>query len=487
MQETAERTTVRKLLATELAKVWHYRREGVYYLRIRPLRTQGTCTVSLRTRDRSLAMAHSRQIQSTLRSFHLNNPDSTWPELRERLLEIAEGILATPTEWERLDGMAMVYSDVWEDLIAIARTQSLSVPQAKAVSVGHNIMQAAQDRLKGDPMALVGIIEDMVNETAPPISAPLKDVPVVPESPPVLMSDITKAFLEEYEKDAKPGTLKNMKTSCAAFADFFGDLDMRTHSRADMNRLKDHFLSTLAISTTNVTLSKLGTVLDWAVNNGLIERNYAKKMKLKKGGESTREALTPEQVEILTTSMNRLGWDNWERWGMMLGAVTGARIGEISQLKVADVKEISGVWVIDINENDPGKKLKTKHSERLVPLVDGAYGFDLKAFLRYVDSRPMDGNLFEYGYMWFSRVLNRMLKEILGLPAAASETSYHSLRHSMASLCKHQGVPLTVAQSVLGHSSQSITFDLYGGGQGVNVLKLEEALKGAFGLLDRSE
>ena len=53
--------------------------------------------------------------------------------------------------------------------------------------------------------------------------------------------------------------------------------------------------------------------------------------------------------------------------------------------------------------------------------------------------------------------------------------TFHSLRHSMASNLKAAGVNLIDAQGVLGHSSQSITFDLYGKGHAVS--RLADALK----------
>lgn len=260
MQLTEGTATVRRVLKVELAKVWHYRRQGVYYLRIRPRGLSDSCTISLRTRDRAQAMANSRQIQITLRSFHLDNPEAEWPELRARLIEIAEEMLDTPTEWERLDGMGMVYSDAWEGLIAVAKTQRLTVPQAKAVTVAREIMEAAQRRLGGDPQGLVDIYERLTAETEPLVHQQVAQKG--PEKPPVLMADITKAFLSEYEKDAKSGTLKNIKTACESFVAFLGDLDMRTHTRDDMNRLKDHMMETLKPSTVNVRLTHLNAILE---------------------------------------------------------------------------------------------------------------------------------------------------------------------------------------------------------------------------------
>jgi len=148
---------------SQLAKPWVYRRQGRYTLRVRLL---GSCTdavqLSLRTTDRPTAMTTAKHLLSTLRTFHLDNPEATWDQLRERLKEIAEDALATGSVWGREDmGLGQVYSDLRDDLLEIARTMPLTVPQAKAVSAGSRVLQAAEGRLQGDLEGLVDVIEEL--------------------------------------------------------------------------------------------------------------------------------------------------------------------------------------------------------------------------------------------------------------------------------------------------------------------------------------
>ncbi|ENG7197030.1 tyrosine-type recombinase/integrase, partial [Shigella flexneri] len=74
-----------------------------------------------------------------------------------------------------------------------------------------------------------------------------------------------------------------------------------------------------------------------------------------------------------------------------LAAITGARLNEIAQLQVKDVRTTeAGTVYIHINEDDsslPGKSIKNAHSDRCVPLVDGAYGFILADFMALVETR----------------------------------------------------------------------------------------------------
>ncbi|MCY1365292.1 hypothetical protein D9M69_521320 [compost metagenome] len=141
---------------------------------------------------------------------------------------------------------------------------------------------------------------------------------------------------------------------------------------------------------------------------------------------------------------------------------------------------MDGVTIIDINKDEKsGKTLKTPFSVRLIPLVDGAYGFSLAAFLEWVESS--EGKLFKEKRHYFDKPLNEALRAPLGLKAGSNQ-SFHSLRHSLSGLLKAAATPDVIAQSITGHSSGNITYDLYGGTQRVDVKVTHEALKKAFGI-----
>lgn len=481
MRHQHQAAPVRALLETQLAKPWHYRRSGVYYLRVRPLGSMASCTLSLRTNDRSIAMLSSKQLLTTLRAFHLDNPDATWEALRAQLREIAESILATPTEWELMDSMGLVYSDLREDLHKLTVTRALTVPQAKAVTLGQQIMLAAEGRVTGDPRALVGLVEEMDREAALEAAgrAPVSlSVGTTQGQPPVTFSHLAGLYMVEQQTNVETSTMRDIRSSCASLAEALGTLDMHCHTRADLIQLREELLEDRKPSTVNKLVTRLSTVLEWAKDNGYLERHFAKNLKIGKGAESTRKAFSQAQVVAAMSHASSLEEGSWARWGLSLGAITGARIAEVRQLTKADIRQIGEVWVIDINKRD-GKSLKNRHSARLVPIADGAYDFDLRAFLGFVEKLPDGAPLFGVGEGHFSQVLNGALRDVLGY-APGEDWSFHSLRHSLPSLLKSQGVAVGIAQAILGHSSQSITFDHYGGGERVGVEKLADALKMAF-------
>ncbi len=220
-------------------------------------------------------------------------------------------------------------------------------------------------------------------------------------------------------------------------------------------------------------LMKLSAVLNWSVENGHLEKSYDKKLKLTKGIESTRKAFSQNQIGSLMEYANKLPGTSWKRWLLSLGIITGGRLNEISQLSVGDIQTLeSGIVAIHINERGEGKSIKNKRSERLVPLTDGAYGFDLQAFLRYVETRKQSGDdsLAQIGYRPAGEWVNqKAIPEALG-ESYVRGLVFHSLRHSLASLMQAKGVPATHAQAVMGHASGTVTFDIYGSGVPVDVI-----------------
>lgn len=480
------------LLTCPLGPPWVYRRTGVYYLRLRPSgKSKGSITLSLRTRHREAAMRRSKRIQATIHAFHLDQPDASWEELRGSMKDLAEATLWELIDLEDREAKSLEYSELLEDLQHIGATHPLTSSQVKAYKAGVKIVQAAQERLlKGDPEPLGELIDDLEKEAqAVPAIVPevaLKEAQeAVSKTPEVItFSTLAELYLAEQQDQLKPASLRDMKSACktltAALTNEDGiELNLREHTREDMTNLKASLMPGRKPLTVNKLLTRLSTIFTWAVNSGYLEKTYNKGLKITKGAESGRKAFTAEQTKRVMKAMGAMPVHSWKRWAMSLGVITGARIGEVFQLTKADVRKVGDVTVIDINENN-GKTLKNKHSVRLVPLVDGAYGFDLKAFLEFVEGCETE-KLFDRVSHNFTRVLNETLRDILDLESGEGLT-YHSLRHSLASLMKHQGIQVSIVQDILGHSSQTITFDLYGGDMRLAVGKLEQALKDSFGV-----
>lgn len=489
MKTQSERSTVTTAVTslvvplrptTRLAKPYHYRRNGIYYLRLRETGSVSqTASVSLKTTDRKAAMDASRRLAETIKAFHLDHPQATWQELRDHLLWVAENLLSAAHDVHSLRDWGDLYEDVRTNLTEIAATMPLSVDQHEHVARAKKVMDAAQVRLQGDSVPLVEIIRELEDDQLNAGEAVPLSLSVLPTA--MTFETLSGLYLADRGQDQKASTLKETKLCHGLLSSQLGSLDLRNHTRADLVALRDRLSQGRMPSTVNKLIVKLSAVLAWAVENGHLAKAYDKKLKLTKGLESTRKAFSQAQVGKVMEYANSLSETSWKRWLLSLGVITGGRLNEISQLTTRDIQTLeSGVVAIHINEVGEGKSIKNKRSERLVPLTDGAYGFDLAAFLRYVESckESEPKSLAQIGYKTAGEWANQQ-----AIPAALGEDhtaglTFHSLRHSLASLMQVKGVPTVHAQAVMGHASGTITFDTYGSGVPVEVVA--EMLRGLF-------
>ena len=253
--------------------------------------------------------------------------------------------------------------------------------------------------------------------------------------------------------------------------------DLRGHTRETLVALRTHLSETRKVTSVNELIVKLSAVLSWAVRTDKIPKNYAEKLRLTKGADSGRKAFTREQVVTIMDYANALPAASWERWVLSLGVITGARIGELAGLTQADIRQVGDLWCIDINEDAEGKSIKNKRSKRLVPLVDGAFGFDLGIFLQAVK----DGALPSAQGITrrdATRKMSPLLKKILKGNHQGNSQTFHSLRHHFSSSMQAAGVDVSLAQAAMGHASGTVTYDTYG--SGVPLQRVYEAMQKAF-------
>jgi len=435
-------------------------------------------------------MSTSHTMLTALKAFHLDNPEATFEELTEHLRDIAVNALEQPQD----DVYGLVLSDLAEGLAEAEHSASLTVPQAKALKLAYQVLRAHRDRVEGNVGPLVELLEGplgvaigngyqiessnrdsglsvslSVSGPQVPATAPLSACEADPKA--VTYMALFDAYMVERGGDMAPATVKNLTSSAKTVAALLGEgLDMRTHTRADMVGLRDALLVDRKPSTVNKLLTTVGTLTAWGVATGLIDRDFAKKLTITKGADSERQAFTAGQIKELTRacSTGHLR-DDWKGHALALGVATGARIGEIHQLHGCDFTQgDDGQWALSIND-DNGKTLKNSYSRRTVPLV-GIPEATLKALA------GANGRIFRQSMSGFSAQLNTVIRDLLGT-STGEGLSFHSLRHSLASDLKAAGVSVGIAQAILGHSSGSLAFDLYGGNAGASMGLMQEALR----------
>lgn len=520
-----------------------YQRGGVYYFRMKTKRSKDVwkskmnenkiTSVSLRTKDRRTAMAHSRHIKAALKAIHADKPNASYEEMREHLRDIAEWELSLGRsdlfEPDMRDIYRDQYGEVGEGLIDALASEPLSIDQHRYINEALKVLKACMKRIEvGDSQPLIDYIDgfydiDRSNNQAS-VSLPVN----VPEVATVSVAALFGQYEDENAQNWKPATLRENTSAHATLIEIFSFMglneDANAITRADMLKVRDVLqrlpkhrkqrykntpLADLlnredkadcldVVTINNRYLIKLSAVFKWAVRNDLLVKNLAEGLELKvpqRRVSEARNAFSPEQVRQILVAARAYSQKNsgkpYHYYVTALAAITGARLNEVAQLQVKDVKTTGTETVyIHINEDDSslyGKSIKNAHSERYVPLVDGAYGFILADFMTLVEARRSAGgddalvfdglHLMKNGYgeqvsKWFNRtLLPKVLTDRDGL-------AFHSFRHTVATQLKQHGVELAYAQAIMGHSSGSITYDRYA--KEVEVDKLFSVLSGVY-------
>ncbi|MHA7773327.1 site-specific integrase [Roseibium sp. M-1] len=226
-------------------------------------------------------------------------------------------------------------------------------------------------------------------------------------------------------------------------------------------------LRLLETKTLNKYLHTYGSMFDWAIQNGYVEKNHFKNLTVKKRAkqDGERDPFTIDQVKVilkaLTEPGSKLAKKPHQQWGPLISLFTGMRLGEVSQLRLKDIREENGILYFDINE-DGDKSVKTAAGRRKVPVHEKLLRFGLRD---YTGTLGSDGNARLFPALTFTenngwgRNLGRWFNEKF-LPRLGLKTEklvFHSLRHTVVTELLRANVPLSQVQSIAGHEQQTVT------------------------------
>lgn len=459
---------------------------GRYTMRLREIGSMSSMvSIGLRTTNRQEAMTRMKELAATAKAFLLDNPEATQKELNEHLKSMALTLL-TDNVGDYWSGLEVDHlGDAKADLKTLAQG-SLSVHQQEHIVKALEVITAAQARVhSGDSKPLLDVVYQLDSTDGAPTAILRNDVRDNPtdftqghhKEDELCWEQLSSIYRSEHSINLKPASQVDIASAHKTLARFTQGVNWKAHTRAQVVTIRDAMIAEgLALSTVNKLLAKLCACINWARLNGHISHDYTKGLKVK-GVESSRRAFSEDELSKVVDTITNERELNKKLFGQ-LAVITGARCGELTQLTKEDIVEIEGVGLcIDINDSGE-KTLKTKASARIVPLIDGAQGFNLKEFREFVAKAPAGVPLFKLDRNRMSKWFNeKVLPE--ALPDRTGDLVLHSLRHTLATLLKQAEVSESVAQDVLGHANQSITFGLYGKAKSVERMReaLEKTLK----------
>jgi integrase len=242
-------------------------------------------------------------------------------------------------------------------------------------------------------------------------------------------------------------------------------------------RFKDHRLNVDKVAPRTVNdndLAALRSVLGWAVDNKKIPTNPALGIRLKGVKKEPGRAFTEEEAKALLLAALSTGKSDRglkgatlaRRWVPWLMAYSGARVGEVAQLRKEDVQMVRDgeleYWVYTIT---PAAGTVKGKQARQVPVHPHLVEL---GFIDMVKAAPK-GHLFltpnaETGDVLgpLQGVKNRLAEAARAVVPDKSVDPNHGWRHRFTLLSYDHDVSEDLARVIMGHSGKDVHAKVYG-------------------------
>lgn len=366
---------------------------------------------------------------------------------------------------------------------------------ARVAALGH---QHEADRLFAyirsgvlTPTQIAGLIEKSFTVGPKPVAtkSPSKTPPRKPKSE--KLSELIVKYVEEHMVQGKwkekthqevtsalelavsiLGDVSAKSIDRSVMVDYLGKLkrlpvNMRKSGKPVKKLLGQENKSTLSQRTINKYITRISSLFIWCIRQGYLDRNPAEGLSIASmvKEDEERKAYSVNELRKIRHTLAEHKIEAPERYFVpLVAAYCGARLNEICQLHVEDVKQVDGVWCFDIND-EGDRQLKNKSSRRVIPVHPELVRLGLLDHVEAMRSsgKPRlwmnlelkrDGYSHDFG-KWYQR-FNR--KDITQDPKKV----FHSFRHTVADTLKQAGVEGAVIAEILGHANQSITTGRYG-------------------------
>lgn len=214
---------------------------------------------------------------------------------------------------------------------------------------------------------------------------------------------------------------------------------------------------TLSPQTINMKwLSHLSSVFEWGTNNGYLDANPAKGVRVDTGSaihkERTRLPFTRQELDTMFRDpmFTKPAQYATRQWAMLLALYTGARSSsEIARLTLDDLREEQGVLVFDLSAAS-----KNRRSKRLVPVHDDLIRLGLPA---YVERLRKHGEKRLFSDWEPEDKINRwFLRTFLPRKGITDKAKvFHSFRHNLKTELIRSGCTRELSDLIAGHEDQS--------------------------------
>lgn len=278
----------------------------------------------------------------------------------------------------------------------------------------------------------------------------------------------------------KPKTAHEFTTAVKRFTALHGNIPAGEIRKSHVVGFKDYLIAEgLARGTVKKQLASLAAILQLATDNDKLQFNPARGVKLPKLKVEQKPRVSFEQDDlkqifsapVFVNGKRPLGGGGEAAyWIPLIAIFTGARLGEIGQLRIADVKTAGDIHYFDITDEGEGNAIKAEASRRRVPVHPQLVQLGL---LKYAQTMAKAGTEFLFPGLkgdrmgqltgnW-SKWWGRYLRRDIGI--SDTRKTFHSFRHTFKDACREAGINQEIHDALTGHAAAENEGRGYGGDQ----------------------
>jgi len=278
-------------------------------------------------------------------------------------------------------------------------------------------------------------------------------------------------FLDHYVVQCRSRGKKTIATDISRDANWIdaalGDLEVTKINKSHIHQLVVKMIDAgLAPATIRTIVGQIRTVLELAVDLGLIDRNPTKGIRTPRVNNRRDKCLTADQVRAFFVAAqhdsNIIGSHK-----LMLSALTGARQGELTHQCRWDQNDLdAGIWYLtDQKTGRPGKIYLSSPAKVVIRRMEA---FRCNDFV-------FPGQRGNERSGRAIRVFRRLCKQA-GIPDGFRP---HDLRHGWISAGVNAGIPIEIMSQGARHSSVNVT-RIYSHAQPENLVAANELISTLF-------
>jgi len=232
---------------------------------------------------------------------------------------------------------------------------------------------------------------------------------------------------------------------------------------------------TLSVKTVNDIMIAISSMIQWCVNEGILEHNLAKDLQIKdtRSDIDKRDAFTIDDINkiFFDGSYTKYLYKNEAYyWCPLISLYTGMRLEEICQLNCSDIYKEEEIWIIDIrsegNDSNVKKHIKTSSAIRKIPIHDKLIDLGL---IRYLEEQKKKSEVRLFpklnrstGSEKYGKQVGKNFSMLVKSKGITGNKTFHSLRHTFADFYKQRNLQDDVFEYIFGHKLEKLAARQYG-------------------------